>query len=165
MIRYKSEQTYRADIPWDVYDTHNEGEQDGPRVDQVIEYIEKHLTDEISLAKIADYAGVTDYHFRTMFRYLAGITLSEYLRLRRLSEAGQQLLAGKSVTDVAFITVINHWMDFLGRSRIFAASFPRKYAGIDHAQPTRSSPSSSQSEEDIRWNSESKRNRRSISQG
>jgi len=72
-------------------------------LNQVIEYIEKHLTDEISLAKIADYAGVTDYHFRTMFRYLAGITLSEYLRLRRLSEAGQQLLAGKSVTDVAFI--------------------------------------------------------------
>lgn len=71
-------------------------------LNHVIRYIEEHLTDEMPLAMIADYAGVSDYHFRTMFRYIAGITLSDYIRLRRLSEAGQQLLAGKRVTGVAF---------------------------------------------------------------
>lgn len=94
------------------------------KLNQVIEYIEKHLTDEISLGMIARYAGVTDFHFRTMFRYLAGITLSEYIRLRRLSEAGQQLLAGKSVTDVAFTYGYQSMDGFTRAFKSFCGNLP-----------------------------------------
>lgn len=72
------------------------------KLNQVIEYIEQHLESEVSLGMIAEYAGVSDFHFRTLFRYLSGMTLSEYIKNRRLSEAGNQLLAGKSVTEVAY---------------------------------------------------------------
>lgn len=68
----------------------------------VIDYIEEHLTDDLSLEMISEYAGVSDYHFRKIFFYLSGLTLSEYIKNRRLSEANKNLLNGEKVTDVAF---------------------------------------------------------------
>lgn len=70
-------------------------------LNQVIDYIEENLTGDLSLEKIAEYAGVSDFHFRKIFFYLAGMTLSEYIKNRKLSEANQDLLRGERVTDVA----------------------------------------------------------------
>ena len=36
-------------------------------LNQVIDYIEEHLRDELSLERISEYAGVSDYHFRKVF--------------------------------------------------------------------------------------------------
>jgi AraC family transcriptional regulator len=71
-------------------------------LNQVIDYIEDHLRDDLSLARISEYTGVSDYHFRKIFFYLSGLTLSEYIKNRKLSEANQDLLNGEKVTDVAF---------------------------------------------------------------
>lgn len=71
-------------------------------LNDIIEYIEDHLTDDISLEHVAGYAGVSDYHFRKVFFYLAGLTLNEYIKYRKLSEANKDLLNRERVTDVAF---------------------------------------------------------------
>ena len=72
-------------------------------LNRVIDYIEEHLTDEeLSLEIISEYAGVSDYHFRKIFFYLSGMTLSDYIKNRKLSEASMDLLHGEKVTDVAF---------------------------------------------------------------
>jgi len=68
----------------------------------VIDYIEEHLTDDLSLEDISEHARVSDYHFRKIFFYLTGLTLSEYIKNRRLSEANRDLLRGEKVTDVAY---------------------------------------------------------------
>ncbi|MDL2259137.1 AraC family transcriptional regulator [Eubacteriales bacterium OttesenSCG-928-K08] len=71
-------------------------------LNQVIDYIEGHLSDDLQLEEISKYAGVSDYHFRTVFFHLAGMTLSEYIKNRRLSEANRDLLRGEKVTDIAY---------------------------------------------------------------
>lgn len=71
-------------------------------LNQVIDYIEDHLTEDVSLEDISEYAGVSDYHFRKIFFYLSGLTLSEYIKNRKLSEASKDLFNGEKVTDVAF---------------------------------------------------------------
>lgn len=71
-------------------------------LNQVIEYIEEHLTEDLSLESIAHYAGVSDYHFRTVFFHLSGMTLNDYVKNRKLSEANKDLINGEKVTDVAF---------------------------------------------------------------
>jgi AraC family transcriptional regulator len=71
-------------------------------LNHVIEYIEDNLTDDLSLEKISVFAGVPDHHFRKIFFYLSGLTLSEYIKNRKLSEANKDLLHGEKVTDVAF---------------------------------------------------------------
>ncbi len=70
-------------------------------LNQVIDYIEDHLTEDLSLEIISEYAGISDYHFRKIFFYLSGMTLSEYIKNRKLSEANKDLLHGEKVTDVA----------------------------------------------------------------
>jgi AraC family transcriptional regulator len=71
-------------------------------LNRIIAYIEEHLTDEeLTLEHIAAFAGISDYHLRNLFYYLSGITLSEYVKNRRLSEAARDLLNGEKVTDVA----------------------------------------------------------------
>ncbi|WP_096273398.1 AraC family transcriptional regulator [Paucisalibacillus globulus] len=71
-------------------------------LNQVMDYIEEHLTEDLSLEMISEYAGVSDYHFRKIFFYLSGMTLNEYIKNRKLSEANKELLQGETVTDVAF---------------------------------------------------------------
>lgn len=71
-------------------------------LNHVIDYIEDHLTDDLSLEIISEYAGVSDFHFRKIFFYLSGLTLNEYIKNRKLSEANKDLLNGETVTGVAF---------------------------------------------------------------
>jgi len=54
-------------------------------------YIEENLTDEIDYEEIARLALCSEYHFKRMFSFLAGISLSEYIRRRRLTLAAQDL--------------------------------------------------------------------------
>ncbi|NMB21418.1 MAG: AraC family transcriptional regulator [Firmicutes bacterium] len=107
-------------------------------LNQVMEYIEDHLADDLSLELISEYAGVSDYHFRKVFFYLSGLTLSEYVKNRRLSEATLDLLHGEKVTDVAlkygyqsldgFTRAYKKWSGYLPSEAIkhgLGKSFPK----------------------------------------
>ncbi len=54
-------------------------------------YIESNLADEIDFQRVSQLAGCSEYHFRRMFSFLSGMTLSEYIRYRRLSQAALEL--------------------------------------------------------------------------
>ncbi|WP_342513049.1 AraC family transcriptional regulator [Sporosarcina sp. FSL K6-1522] len=56
-----------------------------------MKYIEENLTNEIDFKIVARLAHCSEYHFKRMFSFLAGITLSEYIRRRRLSLAAFEL--------------------------------------------------------------------------
>ncbi len=65
-------------------------------------YIEKNLMDTIDTNQMARIAGCSEYHFRRMFSFLAGMSLGEYIRRRRLSLAAMLLHSKKEkVIDVA----------------------------------------------------------------
>lgn len=72
------------------------------QMNKVIDYIEEHLCDDISLDEISQYAGIPDYDFRKIFFYLSGMTLNEYVKNRKLTEANKELLNNKKVTDIAY---------------------------------------------------------------
>lgn len=54
-------------------------------------YIEEHLTEEIDYSEISRIAFCSEYHFKRMFSFLSGISLSEYIRRRRLTLAALDL--------------------------------------------------------------------------
>jgi len=65
-------------------------------------YIEKRLFDIIDFTEVARLASCSEYQFRRMFSYLAGMPLNEYIRKRRLSLAGDLLLSGgEKIIDIA----------------------------------------------------------------
>ncbi|MGW1008240.1 helix-turn-helix domain-containing protein [Streptomyces sp. NPDC002520] len=72
------------------------------RLNQAMEHIESHLDQPIDVADLARIAVMSEYHFRRLFSALAGIPLSEYVRRRRLTVAGADVLAGeRTLLDVA----------------------------------------------------------------
>ncbi|MFF1904673.1 GyrI-like domain-containing protein [Kitasatospora sp. NPDC058218] len=71
-------------------------------VNRAMEYVEEHLDGAIDVAELARIARTSEYHFRRMFSALAGMPLSEYVRRRRLTVAGAEVLAGeRTLLDVA----------------------------------------------------------------
>ncbi|MFK0168644.1 effector binding domain-containing protein [Streptomyces sp. NPDC090306] len=72
------------------------------RLNQAVEHIEERLEQPLDARELARIAGTSEYHLRRMFSALAGMPLSEYVRRRRLTVAGAEVLAGReSLLDVA----------------------------------------------------------------
>ncbi|MFC9241056.1 GyrI-like domain-containing protein [Streptomyces decoyicus] len=65
------------------------------RLNQAMEHIECHLDQRIEVSDVARQVLMSEYHFRRLFSALAGIPLSEYIRRRRLTVAGAEVLAGE----------------------------------------------------------------------
>ncbi|MCA1055721.1 AraC family transcriptional regulator [Rossellomorea aquimaris] len=61
------------------------------KMNEALSYIEESLSEEIDLKEVARRAVCSQYHFQRMFSYLAGISLSEYIRRRRLTLAAHEL--------------------------------------------------------------------------
>ena len=55
-------------------------------LNNVIEEIEKNLTQEIKYKDLARIIGTSSYTLQRIFTFLTGITLTEYIRKRRLSK-------------------------------------------------------------------------------
>ena len=67
-----------------------------------IEYIEDNLDKEISYEEAARIACCSTYYFQRLFSYVAGVSLSEYIRKRRMSQAAFELQrTDEKVLDVA----------------------------------------------------------------
>jgi len=72
-------------------------------MNRALSYIEENLTKDIDFREVAKLALCSEYHFKRMFSFLAGITLSEYIRRRRLTLAAFELKDNKmKVIDIAF---------------------------------------------------------------
>ncbi|HAH92553.1 MAG TPA: AraC family transcriptional regulator, partial [Dielma fastidiosa] len=61
------------------------------KLNQAIDYIEQHLNEDIDYQVLADIAGCSSYYFQKLFLYMAQLSLSEYIRFRRLSMAAVDL--------------------------------------------------------------------------
>jgi AraC family transcriptional regulator len=68
------------------------------RLNEALDHVESRLvepTEPIEVTELARIAATSEYHFRRLFSALAGIPLSEYIRRRRLTVAGAEVLAGE----------------------------------------------------------------------
>lgn len=69
---------------------------------KAIQYIESNLTHEITVNDIANHVYASNAHYQRVFSLATGITIGDYIRNRRLSLAGQDLLLSKNrIIDVA----------------------------------------------------------------
>ncbi|MBM2658943.1 AraC family transcriptional regulator [Staphylococcus pseudoxylosus] len=71
------------------------------QLNQSIDYIDNNLTNELNLSDIANYIGMPEQHYRNLFIFLSEMSLSEYIKKRKLYFANKDLLNKYSVTTVA----------------------------------------------------------------
>lgn len=74
-------------------------------ISSIIDYIEDHMTEEISLDDLAYAAGYSKYHLHRMFTSLVGFSVHQYINRRRLTEAARKLLfTDNSIIEIALET-------------------------------------------------------------
>lgn len=96
------------------------------RMNRALAYIEEQLTGEIDIKRVEKLALCSEYHFRRMFSFLAGVTLSEYIRRRRLTLAAFDLIhSDMRVIDIALKYGYNS-----------PDSFSRAFYGLHGVTPT-----------------------------
>lgn len=72
-------------------------------IQKAIDYIEENITEKIDYEEVAKRAYSSSFHFQRVFGIMCGFTLGEYIRRRRLTLAGNELLRkNMKVIDIAF---------------------------------------------------------------
>ena len=74
------------------------------RINRVIDYIENHIDEELSLEVLANVANFSRFHFHRIFGVMVGETLNHFIQRIRVEKAAMQLAANpkKSIIDIAF---------------------------------------------------------------
>lgn len=71
-------------------------------IQRAIDYIESHITEQIDFETAAKEAYSSSFHFQRIFGILCGYSLGDYIRMRRLSLAAEELRrTDRKVVDVA----------------------------------------------------------------
>lgn len=72
-------------------------------MNSVIEYIEENLTRPIKYESLSRIVGCSVYEFSRIFSFMAGVSISEYIRRRRLSQVVFDIQKGEEkIIDIAF---------------------------------------------------------------
>ena len=67
------------------------------KIEDVIDYIEAHITEELDCDILASKMQLSVYEFRRIFSFIVGCPISEYIRKRRLSLAATEIMTNDNV--------------------------------------------------------------------
>ncbi len=67
----------------------------------ILEFIDRHITEEISVGQLARMAGFSTWHFCRVFQWRTGYPVMGYVRNRRLAFAASELASGRRIIDIA----------------------------------------------------------------
>ena len=76
-------------------------------LNKVTEYIENNILEEITITELAHLIGLNENTLKSVFSCLTGITVNEYIRLRRLSLSVTDILNGENITNVSYKYLYN----------------------------------------------------------
>ena len=65
-------------------------------IQRAIDYVEANITEELDFDDVARQAFSSPFHFQRVFSMLCGFSLGDYIRMRRLSLAGEELSRGNA---------------------------------------------------------------------
>ena len=71
-------------------------------IEDAIRFIEENITENLTVGRIAEEVNTSAFYFQKGFSMLCGYTVGEYVRMRRLSLAGEELISSDiKVIDLA----------------------------------------------------------------
>lgn len=71
-------------------------------IQQTVDYIEDHMGEELDANRLAEKVYISQFYFQKIFTILCGCTVSEYIRDRRMTVAGYEVIDTEySILDIA----------------------------------------------------------------
>lgn len=91
------------------------------RIDRALAFIDAHLAEDLPLAKLANVAGMSPFHFLRRFKAETGRAPHTYLTYRRLSRAREMIATTRTpIADIA-------WSLGFGDASRFSLQFKRQF--------------------------------------
>jgi len=91
------------------------------RINRVLDYLDEHYPEQLTLEGLAEVANFSPYHFHRIFKSIVGESLYKYIQRIRVEKAAKKLkYSNKSITDIAFECGFGHSASF---SRTFKEHF------------------------------------------
>jgi len=107
----------------------------GFSIDQVLQYIEEHYTQELRISRLAEEFHFTSSYFSTLFRRKTGKTLTKYIMEKRIHLAQQYLINTKmSIKEIADCTGYSDYFQFNKVFRRMTGMSPSAYRLQENGQ-------------------------------
>ncbi len=90
------------------------------RVVAIVRYLDRHLTEDISIDDLAERFYLSKYHMMRLFRRETGTTIHGYLTERRLMQARSLIQGGMSATDACYRS---GWRSYSSFTRAYGKRF------------------------------------------
>jgi AraC family transcriptional regulator len=101
---------------------------DNARLRRVLDHIDRHLEEEITVAGLADLANLSAFHFARMFTAAVGVPPFRYVSRRRLEHAMSMLAIGKlPLADIAHRSCFSSQASFSRAFRRATGMTPGEY--------------------------------------
>jgi len=101
------------------------------RLKRVIDHVDAHLEESLSLAELAGVAGVSPSHFKALFRAAMGTPVHRYVVERRVARARALLLEGKlPMSEVALAAGFAHQSHMARCTRRILGATPSEIARL-----------------------------------
>lgn len=96
----------------------------------VIDYLNAHLTDDITIDFLADHFYLSRYHLMHSFKEETGCTIGNYLTTKRLLLARDQILQGEPITTVCYACGFHNYSTFSRAYRKHFGHSPREQRSL-----------------------------------
>lgn len=108
------------------------------RLNAIIQYVEEHLTEELTLNRIAHRFGSTPNGLNRLCRRAGRITLHQYILRRRVEQARLELSRGTTVTEAAYASGFGNLSHFIRIFRQKTGLSPKEFQRsiLERARPS-----------------------------
>jgi len=101
------------------------------RISDVLEYIEEHLTDKLSLDRLSEKFFINKYYLCHSFKSETGVTIKEFINTRRISKAKDLLSQGYNITDLCYQCGFGDYSSFYKTFKKMTGKSPKEFLSVD----------------------------------
>lgn len=99
------------------------------RIQEILDYIEKHITDTISLDELAEKFYINKYYLCHTFKSETGVTIKEFVNTRRISRAKDLIMGGANMTDLCYKCGFGDYSSFYKTFKKMTGKSPKAFLG------------------------------------
>jgi transcriptional regulator GlxA family with amidase domain len=100
----------------------------GYRLRRVLDHIASHVTDDLTVAELAELVGMSPHHFAALFKRSTGVSPHQFVLLHRIERARELLCDSRcSILDAALDAGFNNASHFARTFRRFVGFSPSTF--------------------------------------
>lgn len=109
---------------------HNASMGHHSRIDEILDYINQHLAEELSVSILAAQFYLSSSYLHKIFKEDTGTTINRYITAKRISRAKALLMEGHSVAETGSLCGFHDYSNFLRSFTKATGVSPKKYAAF-----------------------------------